>query len=106
MGDYRCQNCGHKAPEDDFWPSDGNPAPHICPGCGSTECFSAGDGRPVLTTEFLALDLCEAILGEEDQEEIVGKAALLQSVLQADWGSIEGYEPVFHEDELVGIVKR
>lgn len=37
---YHCQDCGHKAPEEEFVPSDGNPAPHVCPECGKTNCFA------------------------------------------------------------------
>ncbi len=37
---FRCQNCAHEGDEVDFMPSDGNPAPYICPKCGSTECFA------------------------------------------------------------------
>ncbi len=36
---YYCQACEYESDEDDFVPSDGNPAPHICPECGSTNCF-------------------------------------------------------------------
>lgn len=36
---YRCQACGHIDDEDEFIPSDGNPAPHVCPGCGLTDVF-------------------------------------------------------------------
>jgi Zn finger protein HypA/HybF involved in hydrogenase expression len=36
---FYCQNCGHVGLEEDFVPSDGNPAPFICPGCGSTDVF-------------------------------------------------------------------
>lgn len=41
-GDYRCQNCNLVTDHDDFVPSDGNPAPVVCPMCSSTECFSTG----------------------------------------------------------------
>lgn len=37
---FYCQNCGHEDTESAFIPSDGNPAPHVCPQCGSSsECF-------------------------------------------------------------------
>lgn len=36
---WHCQNCGHKDQEVEFLPSDGDPAPYVCPECGSTECF-------------------------------------------------------------------
>ena len=35
----RCQDCGYEAAEEAFWPSDGNPALHVCPRCGLTNCF-------------------------------------------------------------------
>jgi hypothetical protein len=34
----RCANCDHGTYEENFWPSDGNPAPHVCPECGHTGC--------------------------------------------------------------------
>ena len=37
--EWRCQNCEHHDEEIEFIPSDGNPAPHICPECGSTDVF-------------------------------------------------------------------
>lgn len=35
-----CQDCGHSGEENEFWPSDGNPAPHVCPNCGRTNIFT------------------------------------------------------------------
>ena len=40
--EYRCADCGHMDDEDEFVPSDGNPAPHVCPKCGLTNCFAVG----------------------------------------------------------------
>ena len=36
--EFTCSNCGHTNLELEFWPSDGNPEPHACPKCGSTQC--------------------------------------------------------------------
>jgi hypothetical protein len=55
----------------------------------------------ILTIEFLAADLCRSVL--EEDEEAIGKAAFLQAVLDKDWGSMEGFEAVFHEDEFIGV---
>lgn len=59
----------------------------------------------ILTIESLTLDLCTAILEQEDQEELEGKAAFLQAVIQKDFGSMDGYKPVYHEDEFIGVEK-
>lgn len=37
--EFYCQVCDEEGTEDDFTPTDGNPAPHICPKCGSTNVF-------------------------------------------------------------------
>lgn len=37
---FHCADCGHKDTEEEFVPSDGNPAPHVCPECGKTNCFA------------------------------------------------------------------
>lgn len=60
----------------------------------------------ILTIEFLALDLCKNILEEGFDDETTGKAAFLQAVIQKDWSSLEGFEPVYHEDEFVGVQQR
>lgn len=36
----RCANCEHGGYEESFWPSDGNPAPVVCPECGYTGCHA------------------------------------------------------------------
>ncbi len=36
---YRCSGCEYVDDEEEFMPSDGNAAPHVCPKCGSTYCF-------------------------------------------------------------------
>lgn len=36
---YRCNNCDYRGEEAEFWPSDGDPAPVVCPECGRTDCF-------------------------------------------------------------------
>ena len=36
----RCQNCRHVGDEVDFTPTDGAPAPFVCPECGSLEVFN------------------------------------------------------------------
>jgi hypothetical protein len=36
----QCQNCNRCGDEEDFSPSDGNPAPVVCPECGQTNCFT------------------------------------------------------------------
>ena len=45
LNPWYCQNCLHRADEMEFVSSDGDPAPHICPKCGSTECFSKDDAE-------------------------------------------------------------
>ncbi len=42
---FHCQDCGHKAEEVEFWPSDGNPADVVCPKCGRTNCFPTTPGE-------------------------------------------------------------
>lgn len=36
---WYCQNCGKEELEDEFFPTDGNPAEHVCPDCGRTDVF-------------------------------------------------------------------
>jgi hypothetical protein len=59
----------------------------------------------ILTIEQLALELCQLVLeqDEADCDEIVGKAAFLQAVIDGAWGTMEGFEPVYHEDEFIGV---
>lgn len=40
---FYCTSCGHRDNEVEFWPSDCNPAPHVCPKCGRTNCFREGE---------------------------------------------------------------
>lgn len=35
----RCSSCEYCGSEEAFTPSDGNPAPLVCPECGRTDCF-------------------------------------------------------------------
>ena len=37
---YYCESCGFQSRQEDFWPSNGNPAPLVCPRCGRTNCFT------------------------------------------------------------------
>ncbi len=37
---FYCQDCNYHGPQEDFWPSNGNAAPVVCPECGRTNCFS------------------------------------------------------------------
>lgn len=41
---FYCRDCNHEATEEEFWPSDGNPAPHVCPKCGRTNIYYREDG--------------------------------------------------------------
>ena len=36
---FKCQNCDHKAEEEEFIPSDGSPVNLICPQCSSLQVF-------------------------------------------------------------------
>jgi proteasome lid subunit RPN8/RPN11 len=46
---WYCQDCDFVGHEEEFVPSDGNPAPHICPECGRTNCFEKDeDDEPTL----------------------------------------------------------
>ncbi len=60
-----------------------------------------------MTVKELVKDLCEAILEGEDPENLAGKAAFLQAVVDEDWGSMDSYSPVYGEGKyLAGITKR
>lgn len=61
----------------------------------------------ILSKDYLFLDLCKVALkeGAKDEEEVKTKAALLKAVLEQRWSKVKvaGFEPVFHEDEFIGI---
>jgi hypothetical protein len=38
--EMKCQDCGQEGREDEFLPTDGNPAPLVCPKCGRTNVFA------------------------------------------------------------------
>ena len=38
-GSFYCSACDYCGDEEDFVPSDGNPASLVCPSCGRTDCF-------------------------------------------------------------------
>lgn len=59
----------------------------------------------ILTIEYLAQELCRAVVENEDEDTIRGKAAFLKAIFDQDWASMPEFDPVVIAGNVIGVVE-